>query len=229
MPKNEENPGHRQRLREKYFSQGIEALSEEELVELLLTLGQPRRNCKPMARAAIKRFGGLRGVLAADPADLAEIEGLGERSIIGLRLVHETGRRFLRARLMGRDFVYSTKETFDYLYHALRDKGTEAFQVLYLDAKNGVLAVEEPFKGSVAGVKIEPQVILRQALLHKAAQFVCAHNHPSGDVRPSTDDIRLTEQLATSASVIGLKLVDHLIIGENNYYSFAESGQLRRF
>jgi DNA repair protein RadC len=220
--------GHRARLRDKYLALGLEALTDEEVVELLLTLATPRKDCKPLAREAVKRFGGLRGVLSASAEDLGQVPGLGPVNTLPLRLVHDTARRFLRAKLTGRDFLRSARECFDYLHYALRDRKTEAVAVLYLNAQNAVLAVEEPFEGGAAGSQVDVQVILRRALALGATQFVCAHNHPSGLPQPSPGDLRVTRELILAARAVGLKLVDHLIVGDNTYFSFSEAGQLAR-
>jgi len=220
--------GRRARLRERYLDLGLESLTDEEVVELLLTLASPRRDCKPQAREAVRRFGSLRGVLAAEPAELLQVPGLGPRNTLALRLVQDTARRFLRERLKGRDLLSSARETFDYLYHALRDRRTEVFQVIFLDAGNGVIAVEEPFEGGPAGSGVDPQVIIRRALLLSAARLVCVHNHPSGRPRPSAEDLKVTRGLVLALRAVGLKLVDHLIIGDNTYYSFSESGLIDR-
>ena len=221
--------GHRARLRDKYLSQGIEGLTDEEVVELLLTLAEPRKDCKPMARELLKKFQGLRGVLSAGPGELIQVPGLGPRNILPLRLIRDTARRFLKDRLLGRDFLKSTSELFDYLYFALRDRKTEVFQVLYLDIRNGVMALEELFQGGISGSYIDVQVILRRALTLSAAQIVCAHNHPSGRPQPSAGDFRVTRELVLATRAVGLRLLDHLIIGENSYHSFSETGEIRRF
>ncbi len=222
------NAGHRQRLRDKYLDQGLDAFTDSEVIELLLTLATPRADTKPMARAALARFGGLRGVLEAEAAQLMEIPGLGRKNILGLKLVHDVARRFLRERLLGRDFLESPREVFDYLYHALRDKKTEAAQVIFLDARNGVMAIEEPFPGGPSNGLIDVAVILRRALEIGAAGLVLVHNHPSGRVAPSADDERVTRNLVFGAKAVGIKPVDHLIVGENRYYSFSEAGLIRR-
>ena len=221
--------GHRLRLRDKYLDRGLDGLTDEEVVELLLTLATPRKDCKPLARELVKRFGGLRGVLSAEAGELVQLPGLGPKNILPLRLIQDTGRRYLRDRLLGRDYLGSTKQLFDFLYHSLRDRKTEAFLVIFLDARNGVMAVEEPFQGGPTGSSFDIQLILRRALTRSAAQLVCVHNHPSGVPDPSEADIRVTRELVLAARALGLRLFDHLIVGDNRYYSFNESGHIRRF
>ena len=220
--------GHRARLKEKYLALGLDGLTDEEVVELLLTLANPRKDCKPMARELMKRFKGLRGVLSAEPEELTRVNGLGSKNILPLRLIRDAAGRYLKTRLRGRDFLKSTREVFDYLYYTLRDRKTEVFLVLYLDVRNGVMELEEVFQGGVSGSYIDVQVVLRRALALGAAKIVCAHNHPSGRPSPSEGDTRVTRELAFAARAVGLHLVDHLIVGENTYHSFSEAGEIRR-
>ena len=221
--------GHRQRLREKYFRQGIDGLSDEEVIELLLTLGTAVKDCKPAARAALKEFGSLAGVLEADSKSLEAVPGLGPKNILGLKLVHETARRFLRQRLTGQDFLHSPREVFDYLYHSLRERKTEVLTAVYLSAKNAVLAVEEPFVGGSKENFLQPQLLLRRALEQGASALVIVHNHPSGQPEPSRGDIQVTRELVLAARSVDLRLIDHLIIGHNRYFSFSETGHISRF
>lgn len=225
----DDRAGHRTRLRDKYLDRGIDGLTDEEVVELLLTLSTPRRDTKPMARELVKRFGGLRGVLAAEPRELVQVPGLGDRNILPLRLIQDTGRRFLRDRLLGRDYLRSTRQLFDYLYHSLRDRRTEAFLIILLDARNGVMAVEELFQGGPTGSGFDIQLVFQRVLVRSAAQLVCVHNHPSGLPDPSEADEAVTRRLVFAARALGVRLFDHLIIGENRYHSFNETGLIRRF
>jgi len=222
-------PEHRWRLRDKYLELGLTALTDEEVVELLLTLATPRRDCKAQAREAVKRFGGLRGVLEAEARSLTAVPGLGPKNVLGLKLIHDVARRFLRDRLLGRDFLRSARQVFDYFYHALRDRRQEVVQVAYLNAKHAVLSVEEPFEGGAAGIRIENQVLLRRALEMGAAGLVLVHNHPSGEPKPSAGDLKATRELSLACRALDLRLIDHLIIGDNRYFSFSEAGHLARF
>lgn len=220
--------GHRRRLKDKYLERGIDSLTDSELVELLLTLSTPRADTKPMARAALERFGGLRGVLEAEADQWAEIPGLGRRNILALKLVHDTARRFLRDRLTGRPFLSSPRAVFDYLYHSLRDRRTEAVKIIFLDAKDAVLDQAEPFSGGPSSGGVDLTVIVRLAIETGAVGVVMVHNHPSGRTEPSTDDQRLTRSLVIALASVGVRLVDHLIIGENRYHSFSETGYISR-
>jgi DNA repair protein RadC len=221
--------GHRTRLKDKYLEYGIESLTDSEVVELLLMLGTPRRDVKQAARMAIKSLGGLREVLSADAQTLATIPGLGEKNTIALRLIRDTANRFLRSKIVGRSFLENPREIFDFLYHRLRDRKVEVLTIIFLNSQNEILRVEEPFPGLPTQSLADIRVILRRAMELDAAGLVLAHNHPSGYVDPSEPDCLLTEKFTTAADALGINLVDHLIIGDNRYYSFSESGLLASY
>lgn len=222
--------GHRERLRQKFLDRGIEALTDEEVLELLLTLGTPRRDCKPMARAAIQHFGSLRQVLEAPPEQLLEIPGIGPRNSLAVRLIHGVARRFLEDRLEGMPYKFgSSREVFDYLYHSMRDLKREVFKVLFLDTQNKILRVEDMFQGTLNASAVYPREVIKRALEVHAAGIVAAHNHPSGDPKPSQDDLRITRDLVMAGRLMGIRFLDHLIIGEGTYSSLADLGHIQRF
>ena len=139
------NQGHRQRLRERFFSAGLDGFHDYEVVELLLTLGTPRKDCKIPAKQALERFKTLTGVLEASLDDLCKVEGIGPKNAIGIRLIKATTERYLKQRLLQKSTVHNSTELFDYLYASLRDKKTERFKVLFLDTKNCIITVETLF------------------------------------------------------------------------------------
>ena len=151
MTDRKKGEGHRQRLRDKFLERGLSAFTDEEALELLLSLGTPRKDCKPMARAAIKSFGGLRGVLEAPIDQLQQIPGIGSKNVVAVRLVHEVARRFLKDRLEGKPYRFgSSREVFDYLYHSMQDLKREVFKALFLDNQNQILFVEDLFEGTLS-------------------------------------------------------------------------------
>ena len=135
--------GHRERLRQKFLDHGLEKLTDEEVVELLLTLATPRRDCKQIAREALRCFDGLAGVLEASMVQLQQVPGIGPKNALGLKLVHEVARKFLQERLKGREFISSSKEVYEYLLHSLRDLKKEVFKVIFLNGRNEVIQVEK--------------------------------------------------------------------------------------
>ncbi len=221
--------GHRGRLRERFLASGIGAFLDYEVVELLLTLVTPRKDCKPQAKAAMERFGSLQAVLSASSADLQKIDGIGEKNVLGIHIVQAVSQRYLGDRMASTDLIRSSRELFDYLYHRLRDKATECFTVIYLDTRNQVLAVETPFEGTVNSSHVYPREIVRSALHHHASAVLLVHNHPSGDIQPSPEDIHVTRELLFALKLMGVRVLEHLIIGDKVYYSFADRGYITRF
>ena len=221
--------GHRGRLRQKFLRAGLDGFLDYEIIELLLTLGTPRRDCKEQAKEALREFKSLGGVLEASPHDLQRIRGIGPHNVFGLRFVQEVSRRFLREKMMSRAFCRSSREVFDYLYHSLRDLKKEKFKVLFLDAKNQILEEKTLFEGTVDSSAVYPREIIRDALRYEASSLVFVHNHPSGDPDPSLCDKEITKDLVFAARVMQLKVLDHIIIGNNRYFSFADQGMIEEY
>jgi DNA repair protein RadC len=220
--------GHRRRLREKFLSAGLAGFHDYEVIELLLTLATPRKDCKEMAKAALKQFKSLPGVLDATDKALLEIDGLGPTNIFGLKLIKAVADRYLEHRVIDRDPIHNAKELFDYLYHRLRHRHRECFQVLFLDARNKVMEMETLFEGTLTASAVYPREVVSAALNHHAAALIFVHNHPSGDPAPSPEDIDLTRRLVFACKVSGVTVHEHLIVGNNCYYSFAEHGHIAR-
>jgi DNA repair protein RadC len=183
-----------------------------------------------MARDAIKRFGSLRGVLEASQDEIERVRGIGPKNALAVRLIHGVARRFLEDRLKETFYRFgSSREVFDYLYHSMRDLKREVFKVLYLDSQNRILRAEDLFQGSLTASAVYPREVMKRALELPAAGLVFAHNHPSGDPTPSEDDLRITRDLYDAGKVMGIRVLDHLIIGESCYSSLADLGHIQRF
>lgn len=225
----ETSPGHRQRLRMKFLKGGLEGFLDHEIIELLLTIGTPRKDCKKPARDALREFRSLGGVLEASTLDLQKVKGIGPHNVFGLKFVQEVSRRFLRERMMSRPYCRSSREVFDYLYHALRDLKKEKFKVLFLDAKNQILEEKTLFEGTVDSSAVYPREIIRDALRYEASSLIFVHNHPSGDPEPSPCDKEITRDLVFAAKVMQLKVLDHIIIGNNCFFSFSDQGLIEEF
>jgi DNA repair protein RadC len=228
MNKNKVNKGdgHRQRLREKFLTAGLAGFHDYEVIELLLTIATPRKDCKDVAKAALKRFKTFPGVLEASPRELCEVKGIGPKNLFGLKLIKAVAERYLEKRLIKKDALNSSKDLFDYLCHSIRDKGRECFEVIYLDAKNRVITSETLFEGTLTASSVYPREVVRSTLNHQAAALIFAHNHPSGDPNPSEEDVCVTRQLVYACKVMGITVHEHLIMGDNRYFSFADQGYI---
>ncbi|MCP4683663.1 MAG: DNA repair protein RadC [Desulfobacterales bacterium] len=221
--------GHRERLRKKFMEGGLERFSDEELVEFLLTLGTPRGDQKLSAREALKRFKNLSGVLSAPMEALTGIKGIGPKNALYLKLVHQVAGRYLKDRAEKKAFFGSSQAVFDHLFHSMRDLKREIFKVLFLNRKNELIFDQDVFFGTLTGSAVYPREIMALALERKAASLVFVHNHPSGDPNPSAEDKRLTRDLVWAAKLLTVQTLDHIIIGHNTYYSFADEGLIKRF
>lgn len=217
--------GHRQRLRDKFLDRGLDSFPDDEVLELLLTFGTPRSDCKELARSLLARFGSLAAVLEASQAELLQVRGLGAKNGFALHFVQAVARRYLAHRLKAKDYLRSSREVGDYLIHALRDLRREVFVVIFLDASYGIIATETIAEGTLTSNTIYPRELIRLTLQHHAAAVVVAHNHPSGNPAPSPEDRRLTRSLYLACAVVQIQLLDHLIVaGSDRPYSFAEAG-----
>jgi DNA repair protein RadC len=224
-----ETVGHRQRLREKFLRSGLSGFHDYEIVELLLTLGSPRKDCKPQAKAAIQRFGGLRGVLSASTEELQQIKGIGPHSAIGIKLVAEVAREFLKQKVVDKPAYKSAQEVFDYLYHSMRDLKKELFKVIYLNSQNQIIEIADIAAGTVDRGAVSPREVMEGAIGHNAVALILAHNHPSGSPEPSPSDQQLTRDLVFAGGIMLIRVLDHIIIGENKYYSFAVEGLIEKY
>lgn len=228
MAANKQHPGagHRARLRDKFLAHGLAKFTDEEVLELLLTLATPRRDCKQQARTLLKQMGGLRAVLEAEPQALAGVEGIGPRNILGLKLVPAAARRYLEDRLTSGASLEDPAKAADYLQLTMGPLKQEVFRVLLLDGRRRVLAVEDLFAGTLNQAAVYPREVVARALSAGASVLVAAHNHPGGELRPSAEDRRLTRQLYFACAGVGLELADHLIVTAEGLYSFAAAGDL---
>ena len=218
------NKGHRQRLRDKFLKSGLDGFHDYEIIELLLTLGTPRSDCKQPAKDVLKKFGSLKAVLEADPKDLKIIKGIGDKNVFGLKLSQDVARRYLSDRIIDKDYAQSSNDIIEYLQHNLRDKNKELFMVIYLNGRNQIIKMDELFKGTLNTSAVYPREVVKHALNNNAAALVFVHNHPSGNPNPSQDDISITKKLKEAALAIDVSVHDHLIIAGNDVYSFADHG-----
>jgi len=223
------SPGHRKRLREKFVKSGVTGFHAYEIVELLLTLGSPRRDCKQQAKEAIRRFKDLRGVLEAAPEELQQIKGIGSQSVFGIKLVQEVAREFLKAKIIDKPIYKTSQEIFDYLYHSMRDLKREVFKVIYLNSQSQIIDIADLFEGTVNSSSISPREVMESAIKHNAVSLIFVHNHPSGNPEPSGNDKGVTRDLVYAGSIMRMKVLDHIIIGNNRYFSFAGEGLIDEY
>jgi DNA repair protein RadC len=215
--------GHRARIRERFIAHGLSGFSDLEVLELLLSFGTPRKDCKEQARSLLKRFKTLPGVLDATTESIQEIHGIGPVNGFALSFIKSVADRYLKERLRDKSYLKSSQEVIDYLVHTMRGLQVEVFTVIYLDSSLGILESEVVAEGTVNVNSVYPREIIKRALSHNAAALIVAHNHPSGSLTPSAQDRRLTGSLYLACSLMQIRLLDHLIVGDG-HYSFADNG-----
>jgi len=221
--------GHRKRLRDKFLSFGLEKFTDDEIVELLLTLATPRRDCKQTARRALKKFGSLAGVLEAPAEELAQVDGIGPNNALGIRLIHSIARKYLREKIIRENYMNSFGEVLDYFQHALKGEKRESFHVLFLNSQNAILHEERISMGAPGNVFLSPRQVVEKAFSHSATTLVLAHNHPGGAIKPSDEDIALTREMLFSARLVDIWVREHLIISPVGYFSFMKEGFIAKF
>jgi DNA repair protein RadC len=216
-----------ERPRERLLRLGPGALSNEELLALLLRTGIPGESALDRARSLLASRGGLIGLSGVSPEELASERGIGPTRASAIAAALEISRRLPAETLAGRDLLNEPRLVKDYLRQCQSDDAQERTGALYLNARNRLLKNDpEIYRGTLDRAVVEPREILRRALLGKAAAVILYHNHPSGDPTPSREDREFTRRLAAAAEAVGVRLLDHVVVGREGCVSFRESGLL---
>lgn len=216
--------GHRDRLRERFTEGGESALADYELLELILFSAIPRRDVKPLAKALIAKFGGLSGVMNASAADLQTVDGISENTATLLKAITALSHRAQKKDLLQRPVLNSWDRLMDYCYSTMAHENREHFRVLFLNKKNELIADEIQSSGTVDQTSAYPREIMKRALTHGATALILLHNHPSGDPKPSNDDITMTRDIQKAGAPFNITIHDHVIISRNGYSSFKSLG-----
>ena len=217
--------GHRGRVRERVLKGGIEPLADYELLELLLFYAIERIDTKPLAKRLLERFGTLGDVFAAEPAQLREFD-IDQRTLVLFRAVRESGRRLAERKVKDMPVLGNWQQLLDYCHAALAHEKTEQFRILFLDRKNVLIADEVQQRGTIDHTPVYPREVVKRALALNAAALILVHNHPSGDPKPSREDIEMTREIKAAAEALGIAIHDHLVIGRKGHASFRSLGLL---
>lgn len=218
--------GHRDRMRGRLLSSGPDSLQDYEMLEMLLFLAIPRRDTKPIAKALLTRFGSFAAVMAAEPRHLKDTDHVGDSAVAALKLVQGAALRMMREEVRAQPVLNNWQRLIDYLSAALARETVEQFRILFLDAKNRLLADEAQARGTVNHTPVYPREVVKRALEVQATAIILVHNHPSGDPTPSRADIEMTAEIKSAAAVLGIVVHDHLIIGNGKHLSFLREGLL---
>ena len=215
---------HRQRLKKKFSESGVAAFLDYEVLELLLSYAIPRRDVKPLAKDLLDEFGSLKAIMDAEKESLERVKGIGAHAAILIKLIKEMGVLYLKEKAKEKPQITCTSELRDYCKSNMGGLKDERFCVIYLDAQNRMTGIETIQEGIVNQAVVYPRKVLENALKQKASAVILVHNHPSGYVKPSDADIRLTKTIQETARILDIIVHDHIIIGENKFFSFREEG-----
>lgn len=218
------NAGHRARLRGRLIETGGDGLLDHELVEYLLALAIPRRDTKPLAKALLAEFGGIGGLLTAEPEALRRIDGIGDTAIAALKIAHASALRLLRAEVVEKPVLANWQALLDYLRADMAHHPIERVRVLHLNTRNMLIRDEEISRGSIDEAAVHVREVIRRAIDLSSAALILVHNHPSGDPSPSRADIDLTRGIIEAGKRLGIAVHDHIIVGTQGHSSLRAMG-----
>jgi DNA repair protein RadC len=215
-------------LADRFLKLGLKSLEDYEIVELLLGLVLPTKESKKQARRCIEELGSLRRVVEASSEELAEC-GVLDPGILCIKLVSEIPVRVLKQKIRGGHVYRSSHEVFQYLSYSMRRLKKEVFKVLYLNTRNQIIEELDLFEGTIDSIPVFPRQIVESAINYNATALIFAHNHPAGDPTPSRNDKQLTRDLVFLGSILQIKVLDHIIIGDDNHFSFHSEGLIEKY
>ncbi|MCA1295842.1 DNA repair protein RadC [Paenibacillus sp. alder61] len=213
-----------ERPRERMLRYGAGALSQTELLAILLRTGTHRESALHMAQRLLGEIGGIRGMMDLSLEELTNMKGIGPAKAVQIKAGIELGQRLAKARLPEARVIRSPRDAADLLMEELRFLQKEHFVCLFLNTKNHIIAQETLSIGSLNASIVHPREVFRAAIKCSSASLVCAHNHPSGDPTPSPEDIRMTRRLLEAGEIVGIDVLDHIVIGDGKFVSLKEQG-----
>jgi DNA repair protein RadC len=211
--------GHRERLRGRFLEAGPDAVTEYELLELVLFRAIPRRDVKPLAKTLIAKFGSFAEVVSAPMPRLREVDSLGDAAIAEIKIVQAAASRLARGQVQKRPVLSSWSSVLEYCRTAMAFADKEQFRVLFLDKRNQLIADELQQTGTVDHTPVYPREVVKRALEVSATAIILVHNHPSGDPTPSRADIQMTQSIVEIAKPLGIAVHDHIIVGREGHAS----------
>lgn len=215
--------GHRKRLRDRFLQYGLDGFLDYEIIELLLTLGTPRKDCKQSAKEAIQKFRGLAGTLDSSFEELQQVDGIGPSNAFGLKLFQAISERYSREKVDNKLLLDSPELVSKYLREKIGKEKKEHFVILCLNTRNQLI-FDEVSVGTLNASLVHPREVFKKAILNNASSVIVAHNHPSGDSTPSKDDIATTNRLIEAGKILGISVNDHIIVSSDGRYSMKEQG-----
>lgn len=216
--------GHRKRLRDRFLNTEPMSFADYEMLELILFPAKPIGDVKPIAKALLTVFGSFARVLLAQPAELLKVEGVNEAAVVAIKVTKHAAERLLKEEVTSRTVIKSWTQLLDYLRIHIGHNQNEVFHVLFMNNKLELIADEQQQEGTINHTPIYPREVVKRALELGAASIILVHNHPSGDVSPSKDDINVTKLIINAARPLGIDVHDHIIIGSKEHFSFKAKG-----
>ncbi len=213
-----------ERPRERLLEEGPESLTEAQLLAILLRVGRHKTSAVGVGRDLLKRVGGLQGLANRSVRELCAVPGIGPAKVAQIMAAIELGKRVLATPLTKGTVIANSQTVFEHYYPLLRDLRREVFKVILLDAKHAVIREKTVSEGSLTSSLVHPREVFNQAVRESAAAVIFLHNHPSGDPKPSKEDRALTARLQDAGEILGVQVLDHVIIGDGRYVSFADEG-----
>lgn len=211
--------GHRARLRARFLKSNGEGMPDYEMLELLLFASSPRRDVKPTAKKLLEKFGSLNGIFKAENGQLLAVSGMNEQAVTAIKTCLELSSRLLREEMKQGVLLNNWQHLLDYCRLNMGNLKKEQFRIIFVNQKNRVIADEVQQEGSINHTPVYVREVVKRALELGASSIILAHNHPSGDTTPSPEDIEITKQIAKACEAVGIRLHDHLIIGDGDHYS----------
>jgi len=216
--------GHRQRVKTRYVQEGLDAFADHQVLELLLFYCIPMKDTNELAHKMLEKYGSLAGLFEADPRDIAEKCGVSENTAILVSLIPSLARRYKQRKWGEKPDLGSSSQAGKYVTNLFIGRTYECFYVICLDAQNRAICAELAHEGTINETPVYPRIIVEIALRHQANSLILAHNHPGGSLQPSGADIEVTNRIKAAVEPINIKVVDHIIVAGDKYFSFTERG-----
>lgn len=211
---------HRQRVFDRLENDGLDSFYDHEIIELILFYTVPRRDTNPIAHRLINEFGSLTGVMDADAKSLEKVQGVSHKSAVLLSMIPSLMRRYSIGRANNKAALDTFEKASQYAKDLMTGENREVFYILCLDSKSRLLKAEKLKEGTAAEIVVNPRSAVMAAAGHEAAGVILVHNHPHGSAKPSNEDITLTRKTALALGLIGIPVLDHIIVAENEAFSF---------
>ena len=220
--------GHRQRVKTRYLTEGLDAFEDHQVLEMLLFFCIPMKDTNELAHKMLQEFGSLPGLFEADSNDICKHCGVSENTAILVSLIPSLARRYFKGKWGDKPVISSSSKAGEYAVTLFAGRTYEAFFAICLDSQNRVNYAALVHEGTINEAPVYPRLIVEAALRHQASSLILAHNHPGGSLQPSNADIEVTKKIITAIEAISIKVMDHIIVAGDNFYSFAEKGLIGR-